>query len=408
MRTNYVFLIAVAMCIAATLCGCSKSNINDAGGYGTLKLNLNSDQTVTSVTGITKAAVQPTDLTVSILKGGQLKNRYSPIGVAAKEIALAPGNDYLITAYSEELSSPAFDNPVYGDSLQFTITAEQSLPLSLVCTQINAGVKIVYGNTFKGLYSTYTTSISDAYGFLTYGGATTASTGYFAPGTVQIMIIADGKVFNQSFTLKAKHLYTLTIDQEDPGTKGDLSLSLSVSTDVTEENITIQLPAEGTQGTQSVIFREGFGSSAVSGTVYLNNFNGWDNTSSTYSGDDISIRSDIESDYPGASGGNHLRFYADGYFTIEGINTSGYTSLNIILGLMTGGNDFWSEQFIAEVYVPGTDSWIRLTCIRNLTPIWEELIIASGIPSTSSLKLRFSGAPGYKIDDIRVMGISLP
>ena len=57
------------------------------------------------------------------------------------------GGSYTARVWSA-LTTPAFDQPLYGGSKSFTITDQQTTAISMSVSQANVGIKVVYADDF--------------------------------------------------------------------------------------------------------------------------------------------------------------------------------------------------------------------------------------------------------------------
>ena len=147
---------------------------------GTLIIHTELDERVDLLSKASTSTLQASDLTLEIFKEGVSVEKFSPIGNASKEIPLAPGT-YNVQAYSAEFTAPAFEMPVYADETEVTVQSESMASAELICTQSNAGVRIVYDEAFQQAHTTYSVSISQQGYSLTYTGLDATRTGYFLP-----------------------------------------------------------------------------------------------------------------------------------------------------------------------------------------------------------------------------------
>jgi len=146
-------------------------------------------------------------------------------------VILEPGN-YTITALSELMGAPAFEKPAYGSTVDVGVVAGVKNTVQMICTQINAGLRIVYAPDFKAQYQTYHVKVTGGDGMLTYQ-QDELRTGYFAPGTLQIELSIEGEESMQiSKSVIARDMLVLTVlpGQTNPGVTGSIELQLSVDT----------------------------------------------------------------------------------------------------------------------------------------------------------------------------------
>jgi len=139
---------------------------------------------------------------------------------------------YTVAALSENLGAPAFDRPIYGSIVEVAVAAGVKNTVQLVCTQVNAGLRIVYDDDFKDHYNVYSVQVTGVDGALTYQGDE-MRTGYFAPGTLQIVLSMEGEDPMQvSKKVIARDMLVLTVlaNGTGPLTMGSVELSFAVDT----------------------------------------------------------------------------------------------------------------------------------------------------------------------------------
>jgi hypothetical protein len=104
--------------------------------------------------------------------------------------------------------------------------------LQMVCTQANAGLRIVYEPEFKLLYELYSVVVSGQDGSLIYQKDEERA-GYFAPGALQIALSVEGAEPVQiTKNVIARDMLVLKVlpVQVSGGTMGSIELQLSVDT----------------------------------------------------------------------------------------------------------------------------------------------------------------------------------
>lgn len=68
-------------------------------------------------------------------------------GNRPEEIVVTPGG-YDIGIYSKRFNPPMFDTPVFGEEKTIVVGENEQANVSFLCSQINAGVKFTFDNTF--------------------------------------------------------------------------------------------------------------------------------------------------------------------------------------------------------------------------------------------------------------------
>ena len=217
------------------MCACSKKETPYEKGVGYLTLNISKDASL-------KADVAIEDFILRIIDSQSTEILSEYIGDLPDLIVLPIGN-YTIEAYSITFSEPMFDTPRYSGETNVAIIADETTEASLVCSQSNAGVNVVWSDAFSDSFSNYEAQIISDEGYLTYS-STEMRTGYFLPGTVIIFITADGQTINGgSITLAAKDMVTITLLPKE-STSGSLSLDITIDETVNNREIELIIDPE--------------------------------------------------------------------------------------------------------------------------------------------------------------------
>ena len=261
--------------ISAT--GCSEHASEE--GTGRLQIRLDVDPSVT--VSRTKSS-DATTFTLDISRDGDIVRTISPIGEAPDPIELTAG-DYLLTAYSEPFETPRFDTPVYGGSAQTRISVGKQSEASVCCAQTNAGVRISYTDDFAAAHPVHSASVRQIEGILNFEGDDAERTGYFLPGSATLVVTAGEAQYEQELTLEARKLYLIEIDDTPEPTSGRLSVSITVSTDVTEEQVQILFPSG------RIDYLETMGAATVSTATQVAKFTGWSYAEAEYTGAGVTV-----------------------------------------------------------------------------------------------------------------------
>ena len=155
------------------------------------------------------------------------------------------------------------------------------------------------------------------------------------------------------------------------------------------------------------VFSENMGTGA-SGNPSVATYTGFQgNGTYTYTGTADVRTSGASSGYAGASASNCVFFAAAGgrTFTIAGLNTSAVTTENLILSFGYSSSQA-NKNLTVETSTNGTD-WTPLTTVSNANTSWALKSVETGVPSSSTLSLRFTGVDtssgGLRIDDVKIV-----
>lgn len=163
-------------------------------------------------------------------------------GDCPEVLDVSPGS-YVISVCSSEFSKPAFDYPIFGDEQCVVVKSGTYVPVKLVCTQLNSGVRLSISQDFRSLYSDAVLFLKSSSGSLMYSFAE-KRTAYFMPGAVSLMMSrgAEDKLLMVKQLGPSDMLSLKVLAPEGPDGEG---CSLSVSVDTSR----IWIDAECTVGT---------------------------------------------------------------------------------------------------------------------------------------------------------------
>lgn len=164
-----------------------------------------------------------------------------------------------------------------------------------------------------------------------------------------------------------------------------------------------------TSRAQVTIYTENMGSPSGTVAITANNFQ--QEPAITYSGTADVRNTTVSTGYTGSSGGGNVFFTASGrFFLISGINTTGFSSIEMSFG-MHKSTIASNNELTVEVSSDGTNftalSYTRPT--GSGTAVWRLITPAGTIPQTANLRIRFtnnSPSAQFRVDDVRVTGVS--
>ena len=169
---------------------------------------------------------------------------------------------------------------------------------------------------------------------------------------------------------------------------------------------------------QTTIFSEDMGTpSDITEIAAHDANNGFQNSGVYTYGGNADVRPTSPSSiYAGASGGGNVFLSTNGairFFTVSGINTTGYTGLSLSFGLRKTQSASDMANLLVEASSDGTN-WTTLTFPLQATGMgtagWRRITITGGtIPATSTLSLRWTNndcCEQPRLDDILLTGTS--
>lgn len=227
MKTRILLLFA-----ALALCGCSWLKSGDDEESASICVGFESESYLA-----TKAAYEIPDttdflLTVSNSSGKVL---YDGAYGASPEQLLVGAGTYTIKVISDKFDKPAFDKPQYGDEQCVVVKSGESVKVKLLCSQLNAGVKLKVSPNFLTAYPKGLLYLKSSQGKLQWAYRESRPA-YFSPGAVSLVLSNEAK--EQTLltrSLLGGDMFCLNVSATIP--KGDSSSeqgsSLSIDVDTT-------------------------------------------------------------------------------------------------------------------------------------------------------------------------------
>ncbi|NLA15726.1 MAG: DUF4493 domain-containing protein [Bacteroidales bacterium] len=144
---------------------------------------------------------------------------------------------YTVIAYNRSFTSPAFEEPYFYAMETVEVISGEACKVHLICTQHNAGVRVLFSESFKEDYPDGFMSISEGTEELVYNDNTENRWGYFHPGDVVLKLYSDTddpEIAQR--TLHASYMYTFLVEQPgDVSVEIEASFSIAVDTTRTHE-----------------------------------------------------------------------------------------------------------------------------------------------------------------------------
>ena len=166
-------------------------------------------------------------LTIRKSDGGLIYN--GTFGDCPERLEVLPGT-YIIRTESGIFSKPAFDSPQFGDEQCVIVPTGGRVNAKLVCTQINAGIRLTISKEFLTECPTGILFLKSTDGKLMYSYSE-KRTAYFNPGTVFLILNKDG-VDNVLMTqeLKSREIHSIKVSVSTSGAEFRNAISMTVDT----------------------------------------------------------------------------------------------------------------------------------------------------------------------------------
>ncbi len=153
-------------------------------------------------------------------------------GDSPEEFELKAGT-YTVSALSDSSDEARFESPLFGDSEEVVVRPGEKIGASLLCTQVNCGLRLRPDARFTEAFPGGILYVTGNGGRLMYGYAE-KRTGYFKSGKATISVSMSGK----EQTLLSKQLTEagmLTLTLSAPGTEEGISIRTDTARIWTEE-----------------------------------------------------------------------------------------------------------------------------------------------------------------------------
>ena len=383
MRFKFLLLLGIL-----AFGGCSKDDVKPISKSGFVRISAQVDERVRL-----KAALVVDSYDVNITSKTDANFSYgkkvSEIG--ANPIELAVG-DYTVKVSSPSVTLPDFGTPLYGVTQDFSVAAGATTSLSLVCKQTNAGVKVIYSDSFKKYCAdnsiAYSTTIEQAGSSLSYASSE-SRVGYFNPGDVNVAVLVGDKEYASKLALVAQDLVNLTIDlaPEDPS-KVVLTITGVDDVNTRDEKIVISLKPTATE---TLKLSEDF-ASVISG-----NSTSTSGSSSDWGGNDNFPKVSVASKAGGAvklgDGSN------SGYITSKTLDLSANNG-NVTVKVKVKG--WTSVESDLKIKVGSVEKVVPYTAIMS-TAFEEVTATFPGAGTATSTVTMTSATKRLFVDEIRVL-----
>lgn len=187
----------------------------------------------------TKAVFPDTNdfiLTVTDSRGNTVYD--GKYGAVQENLLLDEGN-YTVYARSCDFSEPLFDCPQYGDTQVASVKAGKTTVVTLICAQLNSGIRLKIDPAFLTAYPTAVLYLKAASGRLMYSYSE-KRIAYFQPGAVNLDM-SDGGVESTLFTcrLDPQQILTLGVNTGSESTRGGVKVQVDTTRNWTSDEFVI-------------------------------------------------------------------------------------------------------------------------------------------------------------------------
>lgn len=238
-KQNFTSFLAIAM-LAAAAASCDSIFLPSEDGEIRMAFQQNA---ITQ----TRAGVSPSDTNSFILRVTDSKGKTiydGAYGAAPESISASPGS-YTIKVMSAEFKAPAFSSPQYGDTQTVTVKSGEATGVTLVCRQINAGIRLNIDSKFLTAFPAGSLHLKSDDGKLLYSYSE-KRIAYFNPGNVSLILSNGGTDETLlSRSLSSQEVYTINVSVAEPpsgspaSTRNRISVQLDTSRNWISENYAI-------------------------------------------------------------------------------------------------------------------------------------------------------------------------
>ena len=226
MRNVLKFFAAASVFAASTIALFSCDGLKE-NGYGELVIDMEDYRKIRTRAVEEFPEVEDFLLSVKDSKGNVI---YSGTFGDSPESLQVPSGSCYISARSCEFTKPKFSSPVYGDDVCVVVPSGKTVTASLVCTQVNAGIRLKIARTFLSAYPSGALLLKSSDGSLTYSFSEKRFA-YFRPGNVSLILTENGtdtKLLTKE--LSPNELLTLNISvSEKPAEKSGISIEVDTT-----------------------------------------------------------------------------------------------------------------------------------------------------------------------------------
>ena len=242
---TYVRLLAALAALLLVPTSCRDLFRPDRDLPGVLRISLDAPYPTATRSAAALPDVGSFQLTVSDASG---KILYEGTYDHAPDELSVPAGSYTVKAVSGPFSAPAFDAPQWGDTQVVSVASGASVDVTLACSQLNSGLRLEVGESFRQAFPAGTLQLKAAEGSLAYGYAETR-TAFFRPGAVALLL-DDGGLVQTLFTrtLEARQILTVRLGANVDTKSGGITIQVDTARTWLSEEFVLGGPGGGDPG----------------------------------------------------------------------------------------------------------------------------------------------------------------
>lgn len=169
-------------------------------------------------------------------------------GASPQSLPVQEGS-YLVYVRCCDFPTPAFDSAQYGDQQLVVVRAGESVTVRLLCTMMNAGVRLRRGSDFLAAYPEGVVYLKSDKGRLMYAYREDRIA-YFHPGAVSVTLFNEGKEETLlTRTLLSQQILTLSLRASSPQS-GHSGIEVAVDTTRNWTSEDYLIGGNGNQGSE--------------------------------------------------------------------------------------------------------------------------------------------------------------
>ena len=166
-------------------------------------------------------------LRVTASDGGTVYD--GPFGMCPDPLPVDPGT-YHVSVRSCAFHAPSFDTPLYGDEQEAVVSSGATVDVSLLCRQVNAGIRLKIASDFLTNYPKGLFFVRSVDGRLPYAYRE-QRVAYFNPGEVSVVLDDDGtQSVLYTKALEPREILTVSISAPGPASSSSGKISVAVDT----------------------------------------------------------------------------------------------------------------------------------------------------------------------------------